>query len=143
MVSGAPRIIPDDLLLRQIEASDPAASAWVAANAGSGKTHVLAQRVIRLLLEGVDPARILCITFTKAAAANMANRVFGELATGTYPGQAWESVEPRMAATWEKIRGQSHLQWQDVRDEARAAWQVAKLENEGRLRDFAPVDEAA
>ena len=70
-------------------------------------------------------------------------RVFGELATGTYPGQAWESVEPRMAATWEKIRGQSHLQWQDVRDEARAAWQVAKLESEGRLRDFAPVDEAA
>ncbi len=63
----------------QIEASDPAVSAWVAANAGSGKTHVLAQRVIRLLLDGVDPARILCITFTKAAAANMANRVFDEL----------------------------------------------------------------
>ena len=54
-------------------------SAWVAANAGSGKTHVLAQRVIRLLLDGVDPARILCLTFTKAAAANMANRVFDEL----------------------------------------------------------------
>jgi hypothetical protein len=70
-------------------------------------------------------------------------RVFGELATGTYPGQAWDVVEPRMAATWEKIRGQSRLQWQDVRDEARAAWQVAKLESEGRLRDFAPVDEAA
>ncbi|HEY7243735.1 MAG TPA: double-strand break repair helicase AddA [Xanthobacteraceae bacterium] len=62
-----------------MQASDPAASAWVAANAGSGKTHVLAQRVIRLLLDGVDPARILCITFTKAAAANMANRVFDEL----------------------------------------------------------------
>ena len=70
-------------------------------------------------------------------------RVFGELATGTYPGQAWEIVEPQMAATWEKIRGQSRLQWQDVRDEAHAAWQVAKLESEGRLRDFAPVDEAA
>ncbi len=70
-------------------------------------------------------------------------RVFGELATGTYPGQTWDVVEPRMAATWEKIRGQSHLQWQDVRDEAHAAWQVAKLENEGRLRDFAPEDEAA
>ncbi len=55
-------------------------SAWVAANAGSGKTHVLAQRVIRLLLAGVDPARILCITFTKAAAANMANRVFDDAA---------------------------------------------------------------
>src|SRR5947207_4498571 len=73
------RVIPGDLRRLQIEASDPAASAWVAANAGSGKTHVLAQRVIRLLLDGVDPARILCITFTKAAAANMANRVFDEL----------------------------------------------------------------
>src|SRR5882724_7824102 len=76
---NAPRIIPDAVLRLQIAASDPATSAWVAANAGSGKTHVLAQRVIRLLLENVDPARILCITFTKAAAANMANRVFDEL----------------------------------------------------------------
>ncbi|MGD9769369.1 MAG: double-strand break repair helicase AddA, partial [Pseudolabrys sp.] len=82
-MSAAPRVIPDDLLRRQIEASDPVASAWVAANAGSGKTHVLAQRVIRLLLDGVNPSRILCITFTKAAAANMANRVFGELAKWT------------------------------------------------------------
>src|SRR5258705_908429 len=73
------RVIPDDLRRLQIEAWDPAASAWVAANAGSGKTHVLALSVIRLLLDGVDPAKILCITFTKAAAANMANRVFDEL----------------------------------------------------------------
>src|SRR5258707_1910694 len=72
-------VIPDDLRRLQIEASDPAASAWVAANAGSGKTHVLALRVIRLVLDGVDPAKILCITFTKAAAANMANRVFDDL----------------------------------------------------------------
>jgi ATP-dependent helicase/nuclease subunit A len=75
----AARTIPEDLRRVQVEASDPAVSAWVTANAGSGKTHVLAQRVIRLLLEGVDPAKILCITFTKAAAANMANRVFDEL----------------------------------------------------------------
>src|SRR4029077_18104899 len=75
----AGRVIPDDLRRLQVEASDPAVSAWVAANAGSGKTHVLAQRVIRLLLDGVDPAKILCIPFTKAAAANMANRVFDEL----------------------------------------------------------------
>ena len=58
-------------------------SAFVSANAGSGKTHVLAQRVINLLLRGCDPAKILCITFTKAAAANMANRVFGTLAEWT------------------------------------------------------------
>jgi len=72
--------IPDALRARQFEASDPQVSAFVAANAGAGKTHVLAQRVIRLLLAGVDPAKILCITFTKAAAANMATRVFGWLA---------------------------------------------------------------
>jgi len=71
--------IPAAVTERQTAASDPAHSAWVSANAGSGKTHVLAQRVIRLLLAGVDPARILCITFTKAAAANMANKVFQEL----------------------------------------------------------------
>ena len=76
---NAPRIIPEAVLRLQIAASDPALSAWVAANAGSGKTHVLAQRVIRLLLDGVEPGKILCITFTKAAAANMANRVFDEL----------------------------------------------------------------
>ena len=78
-----PRIIPDAVTERQTEASDPVRSAWVSANAGSGKTHVLAQRVIRLLLSGVDPARILCITFTKAAAANMANRVFDDLRAWT------------------------------------------------------------
>jgi ATP-dependent helicase/nuclease subunit A len=76
---NAPRIIPEAVRRVQIEASDPAVSAWVTANAGAGKTHVLAQRVIRLLLEGVAPAKILCITFTKAAAANMANRVFKTL----------------------------------------------------------------
>jgi ATP-dependent helicase/nuclease subunit A len=77
---SAPRIIPPDVSRVQIEAADPDTSAFVAANAGSGKTHVLAQRVINLLLRGVDPEKILCITFTKAASANMANRVFGTLA---------------------------------------------------------------
>ncbi len=63
----------------QARASDPAASSFVSANAGSGKTHVLVQRVIRLLLDDVAPEKILCITFTKAAAANMAERVFTTL----------------------------------------------------------------
>jgi ATP-dependent helicase/nuclease subunit A len=72
--------IPRDVLTVQHHASDPSVSAWVSANAGSGKTHVLAQRVIRLLLDGTDPGKILCLTFTKAAAANMANRVFTTLA---------------------------------------------------------------
>lgn len=63
----------------QAEATDPERSAWVSANAGSGKTHVLTQRVVRLLLAGADPSRLLCLTFTKAAAAEMANRVFKRL----------------------------------------------------------------
>jgi ATP-dependent helicase/nuclease subunit A len=75
----APRPVHPDASARQQRASDPATSVFVSANAGSGKTHVLVQRVIRLLLNGVDPARILCITFTKAAAANMSERVFTTL----------------------------------------------------------------
>lgn len=57
-------------------AANPSISAFVSANAGSGKTRVLTNRVARLLLEGADPAAILCITFTKAAAAEMADRLF-------------------------------------------------------------------
>ena len=77
------RTIPKQTLDAQILASDPTLSAWVSANAGSGKTHVLTQRVVRLLLHDVPPARILCLTFTKAAAANMSIRVFDKLAKWT------------------------------------------------------------
>src|ERR1700757_5064436 len=75
----APRPIPDAVRATQQRASNPASSSFVSANAGAGKTHVLVQRVIRLLLDGVPPKKILCITFTKAAAANMAERVFTTL----------------------------------------------------------------
>ncbi|MGX5800754.1 double-strand break repair helicase AddA [Bradyrhizobium sp. Arg314] len=75
--------IPSDTAASQARASDPANSAWVSANAGSGKTHVLAQRVIRLLLNGTDPSKILCLTYTRAAAANMSNRVFSTLSEWT------------------------------------------------------------
>src|SRR5438477_4242761 len=75
----ASRPIPDAVRATQARASDPAASTFVSANAGSGKTHVLVQRVIRLLLAGVPPEKILCLTFTKAAAANMVERVFTTL----------------------------------------------------------------
>ena len=77
------RAIPDAARARQTAAADPERSVFVSANAGSGKTHVLVQRVINLLLRGEDPAKILCITFTKAAAANMATRVFDTLAEWT------------------------------------------------------------
>jgi len=60
-------------------ALDPRGSAWVSANAGAGKTYLLTNRVARLLLDGANPARILCLTYTKAAAAEMAGRLFGQL----------------------------------------------------------------
>lgn len=76
---------PNAELLRVAEdaqrrAADPALSVWVEASAGSGKTKVLTDRVLRLLLDGVPPGRILCLTFTKAAAAEMSNRLFLRLA---------------------------------------------------------------
>ena len=64
----------------QREASDPDALAWLSASAGTGKTQVLTARVMRLLLSGVDPASILCLTFTKAGAAEMADRIHARLA---------------------------------------------------------------
>lgn len=64
---------------RQADAADPKASVWVSANAGTGKTHVLTMRVLRLLLADTPPERILCLTYTKAAAAEMSKRVFDSL----------------------------------------------------------------
>jgi ATP-dependent helicase/nuclease subunit A len=80
---SAARSIPWQTKQYQWRASDPKLSAWVSAHAGSGKTHVLSQRVVRLLLARVPPSRILCLTYTKAAAANMAARIFDILAKWT------------------------------------------------------------
>ena len=123
---NAPRIIPDTVLRLQIMASDPAVSAWVAANAGSGKTHVLAQRVIRLLLDGVEPGRILCITFTKAAAANMANRVFDEL-------RRWTALDDRASSTRRSGRCPTSIPIQRRRARARRLFALA-LETPGGLK---------
>lgn len=98
MTASGP-IIPRETIEKQAIASDPRNSAWVSANAGSGKTHVLAQRVVRLLLEGTDPSKILCLTYTRAAAANMANRVFRDLA-------AWSVMDDAgLAEAIEKLGG--------------------------------------
>ena len=63
----------------QRRAADPAHSVFVTANAGSGKTMVLVDRIARLLLEGSQPSAFLCITYTKAAAAEMQRRLFERL----------------------------------------------------------------
>lgn len=59
----------------QRRAADPEASVWVNASAGTGKTKVLTDRVLTLMLHGTPPERLLCLTFTKAAAAEMRNRL--------------------------------------------------------------------
>ena len=64
---------------RQHSAAEPMTSTWLSANAGSGKTRVLTDRVARLLLEEVEPQHILCLNYTKAAASEMQNRLFQRL----------------------------------------------------------------
>ncbi|PTM39947.1 double-strand break repair helicase AddA [Bosea sp. 124] len=94
-------IVPPLTDQNQALAAHPRLSAWVSANAGSGKTHVLVNRVLRLLLDGVAPGRLLCITYTKAAAANMANRVFAALSS-------WATLpEADLVATLTKLTGEA------------------------------------
>ncbi|MEH6789638.1 double-strand break repair helicase AddA [Parasphingorhabdus sp.] len=90
MSSGKPKIFP--LKDRQIDAVEPRAHIWLSASAGTGKTQVLTARVFRLLLtEKVDPEHILCLTFTKAGAAEMAERINRQLA-------AWVRMEDTLLA---------------------------------------------
>ena len=63
----------------QANASRPDGQVWLSASAGAGKTQVLTARVLRLLLNGADPEAILCLTFTKAGAAEMADRIHERL----------------------------------------------------------------
>ncbi|WP_370281439.1 double-strand break repair helicase AddA [Pseudooceanicola sp.] len=72
-------MIRDDATERQVRAAAPDRSTWLSANAGSGKTRVLTDRVARLLLSDVEPQHILCLTYTKAAASEMQNRLFKRL----------------------------------------------------------------
>lgn len=96
----------------QRRASDPASSAWVAANAGSGKTFVLAHRVLRLLLDGSPPDRLLCLTFTKAAASEMANRVCDALrdwatASDDELNAALQAIDNRPISDIKRIRART------------------------------------
>lgn len=91
MSGGAAQLHP--LKHAQRDAARPDALVWLSASAGTGKTHVLSARVFRLLLRGdVEPENILCLTFTKAGAAEMANRINSRLA-------AWVRMEPSRLAS--------------------------------------------
>src|SRR5689334_21055660 len=90
----------------QIVASDPKVSAFVTANAGSGKTRTLVDRVARLLLRGADPATILCVTYTKAAAAEMQRRLFDSLgAWAVMPDQPLKQALWRIAERPDDLAG--------------------------------------
>ena len=84
-----------ELKNEQALASDPTAHAALSASAGTGKTQVLTARVLRLLLKGARPESILCLTFTKAAAAEMANRIGTRLASWVRLGEQDLVVELR------------------------------------------------
>lgn len=94
-----PRVAKPDPNRPQRQASDPAASVWVTASAGTGKTKVLTDRVLRLMLSGSKPDHILCLTFTKAAASLMTNRLRDELSI-------WATCpDAELAARLEKLTG--------------------------------------
>lgn len=90
-----------------VAAADPGRSAWVAAHAGAGKTHTLANRVTRLLLADADPAKILCLTFTKAAAAEMQHRLFRQLGEWSMLGD--EELARKIAAIGAELGGPEEL----------------------------------
>ncbi len=89
---------PEEL---QRGASDPVASVWVAASAGTGKTKVLTDRVLRLMLGGTSPTRILCLTFTKAAAAEMSNRIARTL--GRWSTASDDKLDAALAALMGRV----------------------------------------
>ena len=109
----------------QFNAGNPSQNVWVAASAGSGKTSVLVDRLLRLLLAGVAPHRLLCLTFTKAAAAEMSDRLFREL------GRWVVQSDQDLIATLEETTGASVDETQ--RDLARRLF-AQVLETPGGLR---------
>src|SRR5271155_2829504 len=109
----------------QEQAADPKRSAWVSANAGAGKTYTLANRVTRLLLNKAKPERILCLTYTKAAAAEMESRLFKQL--GEWAMASDEDLARRIAEIGEGVRDEEGLR------EARRLFALA-LETPGGLK---------
>ncbi|MET4127669.1 double-strand break repair helicase AddA [Roseovarius sp. MBR-6] len=116
----------DAATLAQLAAARPDQSTWLSANAGSGKTRVLTDRVARLLLDGVSPQHILCLTYTKAAASEMQNRLFARLGD-------W-AMKPDEALT-DALRKLGHQGTADASDLRRARRLFAQsIETPGGLR---------
>jgi ATP-dependent helicase/nuclease subunit A len=82
-------------------AASPTVSAWVSASAGTGKTKVLTDRLLNLMLSGYDPGKILCLTFTKAAAAEMQTRLFQRLRALGFRLTDEELKRPVLLDLWE------------------------------------------
>jgi ATP-dependent helicase/nuclease subunit A len=111
---GVDDSLPADTNARQRLATEPGTSVWVAASAGTGKTSVLTRRVLRLLLPrpdgqpGTPPARILCLTFTKAAASEMKLRLTTTLAQwATLPLEAASPDAPSLTQELAKLLGRA------------------------------------
>ena len=100
-------MIRNDATARQVRASDPNSSTWLSANAGSGKTRVLTDRVARLLLQDVEPQRILCLTYTKSAASEMQNRLFKTL--GHWAMKPDDALREALAELGDDRRDDQHL----------------------------------
>jgi len=126
-VAPPPSALLAEAASKQRQAADPEASVWVAASAGTGKTKVLTDRVLTLLLAGTAPHRILCLTFTKAAAAEMSNRIAARLAEwaiasdselakdlgtllGVIPGEELMVVARRLFARVLDVPGGMHIE---------------------------------
>ncbi|MXU64746.1 double-strand break repair helicase AddA [Oceanomicrobium pacificus] len=121
------RSAPDAARLAQHVAATPGRSSWVSANAGSGKTRVLTERVARLLLNGTDPRKVLCLTYTRAAAGEMQNRLYRQL--GTWSMMSEDDLRAELVELGEDPRALDR----DALDAARRLFAQA-LETPGGLK---------
>lgn len=112
----------------QADASNPVTSAWVSANAGSGKTKVLIDRVARLLLEGAKPDSILCLTYTRAAANEMLSRFFETLGEWSILSQS--DLSTKLA----KLEGKEQPEYSSEKLRRARALFATALETPGGLR---------
>ena len=105
----------------QARAADPDHNAFVTANAGSGKTKTLIDRVARLLLAGAPPSAILCVTYTKAAAAEMQGRLFGLLGDWAVTSALTRPAAASRTWWWRRFSASSATSWTNTGTRARTS----------------------